>query len=255
MGIEGCTLRRSRGALLVTDCKGLPDSLQQPTASRTGSRAALARIWNDIHRVLDQDVEALIRRLRWMPAHLTQRRVADEPPLDSQGSPVTWLMWRANRVADHLVRRAALATALPAHLIGQIKCFKQLQMHQATRLGQVTYAANHYSPGPGQPARRDSEGARPLRNRGPPTQQRPAAASSGSQPAEVQQQQQPARESRKAKRRRRTLEAAGREAVREAACLADRLAATAAVSQPASQPTAAERLAALAERVRAKVSA
>ena len=240
---------------VITDCKGILDGLSGPSAALTHPKAALGRTWGMIKAAADDDTEQLARQLRWMPSHVSAARMVSDPPTDSTGEVISWTDWRANRLADGLAKLSAGWDRLPGQVIQHIRRAQRLQLHQAATLGMVTYSANHHkvSQPDGQTmVVRDSCGQRPPRSRR--QQRQPEQPEQQRQPQEEQPQQSrapPPAETRKSKRRRLTLEGQARDAVREAAALAQHVAAR-QLKPAEAQLTAADRLRDLADRVRAR---
>ena len=82
-------------------------------------------------------------RLVWMPAHTTIASVGEVKM--SNGSRLTTVDWRANRLVDALAKLSALeAQYLPA-AIKLLKSAEKAVLYAAKLLGRVTYAANHHS--------------------------------------------------------------------------------------------------------------
>ena len=117
---------------------------------------------------IDDDHQSAANSMRWMPSHTSAARMKSAPPLDSRGEPITWVMWRANRLADALAKSAADQRRLPAAALAFLRDAKDLHLHQAAVLGMVTYAANHHREAGSDDAsgwRRDSAGQRPRKPR------------------------------------------------------------------------------------------
>ena len=99
---------------IFTDCKGVWDAVQRADFSRlTSAKSALARTWAMIEVASDGCLRQWQPMLSWLPAHTAEQRMHATPPQDSRGRPVTWTMWRANRLADLAAKMAARADALP----------------------------------------------------------------------------------------------------------------------------------------------
>ena len=77
-----------------------------------------------------------------MPAHKTAANF--DVAVDSDGRPVTALMWQAIRLADALAKSAAGSERLPPCLLQAVKLAAGVVRHFAAVLGSVTYAANHH---------------------------------------------------------------------------------------------------------------
>ena len=81
---------------IVTDCKGIYDSLRRCPSSLTAHDKALARTWSLIVHALDNNFDEIQQRLKWMPSHtaaanLSQAMTTCQSPL-SCGRPTTWRM-------------------------------------------------------------------------------------------------------------------------------------------------------------------
>ena len=75
-----------------------------------------------------------------MPAHLS--RLAAASRLKSDGSQVTMLEWRANRLVDALAKLGAQLHRLPARLVQDVNSALAALEHAAALLGVVTRASN-----------------------------------------------------------------------------------------------------------------
>ena len=149
---------------VVTDCRGILDGLQKSKCELLRPQAALARTWRMVLVAIDDDLAGAAGAMRWVPSHISASRMQSAPPLDSRGEPISWEMWRANRLADALAKAAANQQRLPAAALGQLKAASDLHRHVAAVLGMVTYAANHFHAEDGE-VRRDSAGQRPCKPR------------------------------------------------------------------------------------------
>ena len=131
--------------LIVTDCKGIVDSLMLTPQDTTRHDRALGRTWAMIRSVLDDNFQLAIERVSWMPSHESVEAVGRLR--DSQGRPITSVMWRANRLADALAKKAASEHRLPSHALHQVEAAAQLVRYNAAELEVVTHSANnHYVP-------------------------------------------------------------------------------------------------------------
>ena len=191
-----------------------------------------------------------------MPWHTTEAVMRTNPPHDSRHRPVTWIMWRANRLADHVAKAAAKQQRVDPSMLQRLAGMRDMQLHVASLLGTVTYMANHcptlLADGSTQ-LRRDSDGHRPARGQrqpapAPAADNRPAAAERAAPPATGSSSS-----TRKARRRSQALQQQCQQGAQEAAAVARRLAQLQQLP-PGGQPSAAERLQALAERVRARAA-
>jgi len=92
---------------VVTDCFNLITGLGAGRAAATGAKRPLARLWGMTFQTLDggicpDDVEKV---LLWMPSHGSKAVIGHA--IKSDGSVVTALDWRANRLVDALAKAAA----------------------------------------------------------------------------------------------------------------------------------------------------
>ena len=255
---------------VTTDCKGILDALRRHSEDLVNENAPLARTWALIVAALDGQIHAAAELTTWMPSHVSAQRMLADAPHNSAGVPVSWIAWRANRLADALAKAAAQATRLPASLFKWMQDLDLMHIHMAATLGLVTHQANNYIPSTAvmemdngdearegariQP-RRDAEGLRAYAprtwRRGKPDQAvqllaAQAASSSSTAPSPNTSRCPP-----QAKRRRCALASLQVQRVADAAQVARHLEAT--VLRPSGEPSsAADRLAALRQRVQAK---
>ena len=127
-----------------TDCNALLDTLVAGVEAATAPTKTLARIWFRIAHALDGDFGALVASgcLVWMPAHQTARAIGEVKLSD--GTRLTAVDWRANRLADALAKQEAgrdAATAASSELRADAA---QAVRHAAALLGRTTFAANHH---------------------------------------------------------------------------------------------------------------
>ena len=127
---------------VITDCKCLLTTAMMGAAAATSSRSALAATWSAIAAALDGDLRGYVvrRQLRWMKAHMSRQRAATARLSD--GSAVTLLLWRGNRLVDALAGLTAAARAPAAADAQQLCLAKAAVQHEAAVLGIVTHAAN-----------------------------------------------------------------------------------------------------------------
>ena len=206
-----------------------------------------------------------------MPSHVAAQRMLTDAPRNSAGVPISWIAWRANRLADTLAKAAAQATRLPASFFTWMQDMDLMHIHIAATLGLVTHQANNHIPSTAfremdngdeareaalhQP-RRDAEGLRAWAprtwRRGKPDQAvqlltTHTAASSSTAPLPDTSRICPPQ----SKRRRNAFANQQKQRVEDAAQVARHLEATELL--PSEEPTsAADRLAALRLRVQAK---
>ena len=127
---------------IVTDCKGILDGLHKQPCDTTGPKQALARTWQFIRHVLDDDFPQARTKLCWMPSHRSASNLAGA--FGSDGQPVTTLMWRANRLADVLAQGIAARHRLPGWALSIVKATGELLQYNAARLGTATHLANNH---------------------------------------------------------------------------------------------------------------
>ena len=287
--VQVATALAATTPLLVTDCKGIVDAVQGLPEATIGPTKMLARAWRCVCTNLDWDFQAARRNFRWMPSHGSISSVGEVR--DSHGQPITQALWRANRLADALAKSCACADRLPQWATAVVKLASNAVKEQAALLGVVTHAANNHVLHSVDPAtgsvvtvhQRDATGSKQLykvRARGADQSDGPATATYFPSPGSMamctddQQQQEctsvpqhgcepagcgPRRKISSCKAQRsRTLRARehARDAANSAAQVGRWLATKAGTGQGASASTqdgtAADRLAALRQRVRAR---
>ena len=77
-----------------------------------------------------------------MPAHSSPAAVGEAKL--SNGSRLTHIDWRANRLADALAKRAASDGAPPTAVLRLLKSAQAAVEFSAKLLGRITFAANHH---------------------------------------------------------------------------------------------------------------
>jgi len=263
---------------IVTDCLGLIRQLQRGLDDATAHFRPLARLWRLISLTLDGTVPEgwLDERFVWMPAHTS--RAAAGKRTRSDGRPLTLRDWRCNRLADALAKAAVASDRLPAPLRALLKQAGRASDFAAASLGLVTHAANNYlhtdwghDGTPTTTKKRDAwlppylnrgGGHRPRatgtrkRKRG---EEQPGAPSPAAQREELQaletaaaERLKHAKEARGRARALTTLREAEREGRAVQAWYSQR--AQAPIQREPGTPSAAERLAALRQRVLAKAA-
>ena len=102
----------------------------------------MAGVWTLVGSAMDGDTAAAVEqgKLIWMPAHLA--RTAASAMRKSDGSPVSVVDWRANRLADAVAKSAAGAPSSTTHAVRCLKSAGDVLRHEAAVLGAVTCAAN-----------------------------------------------------------------------------------------------------------------
>ena len=245
---------------MFTDCKGVQDGLRRPEQQLVSAFSRLGRTWSMVLGALDHELGKASSRTVWVPAHISCARMMASPPLTSQGIALSWIQWRANRLADVLAKAAAARDRLPEKIFKWIKDAQQLHQHQAAVLGLATHAATHFERRVVDPHGqtvthliRDSAGQRPRRprtwRRYQPQQASQAIAPSAMAPRDMAERP-PAPLGPRAKRRRLTQVYLQQRQISSARQVATHLAATSLA--PSAGPPASDRLAALRERIRAR---
>ena len=129
---------------VVTDCLGLVHTAGKGTRAACTSKMHLARVWGHIANQLEGSIEKLVgdKMLVWMPAHQTASCVGNRTKSD--GTLITSLEWRANRLVDGLAKLAASDGATPASTATLLGSAEALVRHSAAVLGAATHNANNY---------------------------------------------------------------------------------------------------------------
>ena len=126
-----------------TDCMALIRTAELGTQDATGAKRALARVWLDIAHSLDGNITLLVRDslLTWGPAHLTIGMIGERHL--SNGTRLTAVDWRANRLADGLAKKAAARFALPDDTAELVQSAEAAVLYAACILGRTTHGANN----------------------------------------------------------------------------------------------------------------
>ena len=77
-----------------------------------------------------------------MPAHKSKGAIGSVTKSD--GSTVTFVEWRANRLVDVLAKLAAAFDRVPPAALKQVRDASTAVEHSLAKLGAVTYARNHH---------------------------------------------------------------------------------------------------------------
>jgi hypothetical protein len=127
-----------------TDCQSLLDTARAGTMSATTAKKPLARVWQLIADCVGADVSSLMTGglLVWLPAHLSHSAIGEAKLSD--GSRLTAVDWRANRLVDKLAKIAAGALAEPKNVTDLVGSLDAAAAHAAALLGIVTHAANNH---------------------------------------------------------------------------------------------------------------
>jgi len=121
---------------VVTDCKGILDGLKSGPSAVTAADNKLARTWHIIVHNLDDSFAEAATKTTWMPSHCSVASI--NKVLDSNGTAVTAVMWRVNRLADLFAKEAAAEHRLPAWVYKQVNITTEIVQHSAGLLGMVT---------------------------------------------------------------------------------------------------------------------
>ena len=127
-----------------TDCLSLLHAAEPGPQEATRSKRQLARIWTTVFHMLGGIAHELVvlGKLVWMPAHLSTALVGERKLSD--GTRLTNVDWRANRLADILAKQASGRFALPKDVELLLTSAAAAVRFAATSLGRVTHAANNH---------------------------------------------------------------------------------------------------------------
>jgi len=89
------------------------------------------------------DLQTVLGRLRWMPAHTTAGTACRRKCSD--GQRLTATDWRSNRLADALAKAAALSTRTSFPTRRLLHAGKQLVEHTASVIAVAAYTANNFT--------------------------------------------------------------------------------------------------------------
>ena len=129
--------------MIITDCLGLVNTAAAGRLAATHAKRPQARLWNMFFGyVSDADAAAAAHStLVWMPSHCTL--AAARFRCKSDGSPVSGLDWRANRLVDALAKAAAEVARLPKELTDLVRRAEQATEYAAAMAGATSWAANN----------------------------------------------------------------------------------------------------------------
>jgi len=129
---------------MKTDCMSILTAANAGVASTTSAARPLARIWRSIVDSLDGDLNQLLAngRLSWIPAHLSIRAVGERRLPD--GTRLTMIDWRANRLVDILAKNGAKKHAPREDVLALVKSMTCMTRHAAAQLGETTHIANNF---------------------------------------------------------------------------------------------------------------
>ncbi len=93
--------------ITYTDCLNILKVIDGGRIAAVGAASPLARTWRIIFSALDDDQSILAcrDRLVWLPAHRSTSAIGTL--LKSDGTPLTAIQWRGNRLVDWLAKSAA----------------------------------------------------------------------------------------------------------------------------------------------------
>ena len=84
----------------------------------------------------------LAERLIWMPSHTSRGGSSDR--LKSDGTKLTAVDWRANRLADANAKAAVLPYLMSWQQVAELRSRNTLVTKIFLRIGKVTHASNHH---------------------------------------------------------------------------------------------------------------
>ena len=127
-----------------TDCLALLQTAQAGTSQATKASKPLARVWKLIAATLGTDVSFLTESgvLVWVPAHLSHAAIGESKL--SNGTRLSCVDWRANRLVDKLAKTAAAAASDQKQEVKVLESFEAATTSAAALLGLVTHAANNH---------------------------------------------------------------------------------------------------------------
>ena len=130
---------------VVTDCLDILLSLLRGLDYATGPSRPQARLWKLIALAMDHHCPADLvqQKILWIPSHTARATVGFT--LRSDGTLVTKVDWRANRLVDVLARHAANRHRVPQATRELLNLARETVEFYAARVGAVTKAANSYT--------------------------------------------------------------------------------------------------------------
>ena len=125
-----------------TDCQSLLSAAMAGSAIAGGADKVLGRIWRDIASIVGDDVSTIVSsgKLVWLPAHQSRARVGQA--VLSNGTRLSPIDWRANRLVDVLAKRAAAFHQLTANAANTFAHAASLSQWALAQLARVTHCAN-----------------------------------------------------------------------------------------------------------------
>ncbi len=128
-----------------TDCLSLITTAAAGIQKATEPRRLLARIWVLVGNALDGDIQQLgdSSTLVWVPAHTSPSSIGEVKRSD--GTRLTHIDWRANRLADGLAKQAAASDQPPPAVLRLLVSASEAVRHSAKLLARVTHGANNHA--------------------------------------------------------------------------------------------------------------
>jgi hypothetical protein len=128
---------------MKTDCLSLIRAAESGSKAATAAKRPLARIWKGVGHTLDADINQIAKaeRLGWVPAHQSLGMIGEKQLPD--GTRLTAVDWRANRLADALAKRGAARFALPKDAQELLASGAAAVRYAAGILGRATWGANN----------------------------------------------------------------------------------------------------------------
>ena len=127
---------------VITDCLEVLQTLQGGRGKALAGNRRLARVWQLIFGVLENADGDTVSRVCWMPAHKSKGAIGNV--VKSDGSTVTFIEWRANRLVDVLAKSAAAFDRVSPAVLKQVKDAGMAVEHSLAKLGAITHACNHH---------------------------------------------------------------------------------------------------------------
>ena len=105
----------------------------------------LARIWSTIAHAVDDDLCSITNtgKLVWIPAHKSHTAIGNA--VIGNGDTLITIDWRANRLVDALAKTAAAHFQAPRNISTLLCSADAAAAHAACLLGVVTHAANNHA--------------------------------------------------------------------------------------------------------------
>jgi hypothetical protein len=127
---------------MKTDCMSLLRTAEGGSVNATQGKRPLARIWRVIAHALDGRLQKLTdgHMLSWVPAHQSIAMIGEKQLPD--GTRLSAIDWRANRLADALAKLAAGRRLLPKGASDLLKSGEAAVRYAAGILGMATRGAN-----------------------------------------------------------------------------------------------------------------